>query len=67
VSHGRDLGPDDVSVPGDEMPAYAALRRGTPSPAEPAWIRLMDETGALVALATAGKAPGSLHPAVVLI
>jgi tRNA pseudouridine55 synthase len=51
VSHGRDLGPDEVSVPAGA----------------PEWIRLLDETGALVALATAGKAPGSLHPAVVLI
>ena len=87
VLHGRDLGPDDVSVPGDGMPAFArrvasrpdipALpgrsasadrpRRGTPSPSEPVWIRLMDGTGSLVALATAGNAPGSLHPAVVLI
>lgn len=65
VSHGRELGPDDVSVPAG--PAFAPLRRGTPAPAEPAWVRLLDATGALVALATPGKAPGSLHAAVVLI
>jgi len=51
VSHGRDLGPDDVSVPAGA----------------PEWIRLLDESGVLVALATPGTAPGSLHPAVVLI
>jgi tRNA pseudouridine55 synthase len=51
VSHGRELGPDDVS--------------GTVEAAE--WIRLLDGAGALVALATPGRAPGSLHPSVVLI
>ena len=51
VSHGRELGPDDVS--------------GTVEAAE--WVRLLDGAGALVALATPGRAPGSLHPSVVLI
>ena len=31
------------------------------------WVRLVDEEGHLVALATPGSRPGSLHPAVVLI
>ncbi len=31
------------------------------------WVRLLDERGRLVALAQPGEAPGSLHPAVVLI
>jgi hypothetical protein len=31
------------------------------------WTRLVDATGALVALATPGRTPGSLHPSVVLI
>jgi tRNA pseudouridine55 synthase len=51
VSHGRELGPGD----------YAA------GPVDSAWVRLFDDTGALVALATPGHAPGSLHPSVVLI
>lgn len=51
VSHGRELGPDD----------YA------PVPADPVWVRLLDATGALVALATPGQTRGSLHPSVVLI
>lgn len=51
VSHGRELGPGD----------YAA------GPLDAAWVRLFDETGALVALATPDHARGSLHPAVVLV
>jgi tRNA pseudouridine55 synthase len=31
------------------------------------WVRLLDADGSLVALATAGPRPGSLHPAIVLI
>lgn len=52
VSHGRVLGPEEVLA-------------AAPPGAE--WIRLVDGTGALVALATPGKAAGSLHPSVVLI
>jgi tRNA pseudouridine55 synthase len=52
VSHGRVLGPEQV---------------GAAVPADAEWIRLVDGTGTLVALATPGKAPGSLHPSVVLI
>ncbi len=51
VAHGRELAPGD----------YAA------APPDPAWVRLFDTTGALVALATPGRTPGSLHPSVVLI
>jgi tRNA pseudouridine55 synthase len=51
VSHGRELGADDVTAP------FAAAE----------WTRLLDATGTLVALATPGRAPGSLHPSVVLI
>lgn len=51
VSHGRELSPGD----------YAA------GPLDAAWVRLFDETGALVALATPDHARGSLHPAVVLV
>jgi hypothetical protein len=32
----------------------------------PEWIRLFDSDGHLLALATPGSTPGTLHPAVVL-
>jgi tRNA pseudouridine55 synthase len=51
VSHGRELGPEDLAAPAKPVQ----------------WTRLLDGTGALLALATPGKAPGSLHPSVVLI
>ena len=51
VSHGRELGPGD----------YAA---GT---MDSAWVRLFDDTGVLVALATPDHARGSLHPSIVLV
>jgi len=37
------------------------------APSAPEWVRLVDPDGQLVALATPGARPGSLHPAVVLI
>jgi tRNA pseudouridine55 synthase len=47
------------------------LERSTGQPgsdaAAPEWVRLVDPDGRLVALATPGTRPGSLHPAVVLI
>jgi len=51
VSHGRELSPVD----------YAN------EPVNSAWVRLLDATGELVALATPGQTPGSLHPSVVLV
>jgi tRNA pseudouridine55 synthase len=51
VSHGRELGPDDVTGPIEAAE----------------WTRLLDAAGTLVALATPGRTPGSLHPSVVLI
>lgn len=36
------------------------------SPKPDSWVRLFDGAGRLLALATAGNSPGSLHPAVVL-
>ena len=51
VSHGREISPED----------YA---NGT---VDSTWVRLFDGTGALVALATPGRARGSLHPSVVLV
>jgi tRNA pseudouridine55 synthase len=53
VSHGREI---------DQM----HMRSGTPAD-HPAWVRLLDEHGTLVALGQPGSAPGSLHPTVVLI
>jgi len=52
VAHGRELEDGDYIGTG---------------PRDPAWIRLLDESGALVAMGTPGPRPGSLHPAVVLI
>ncbi|NOT24550.1 MAG: tRNA pseudouridine(55) synthase TruB [Acidobacteria bacterium] len=51
VTHGREIGPDDYT-------------EGNPSSE---WVRLIDLSGALVALGNPGRAPGSLHPSVVLI
>jgi tRNA pseudouridine55 synthase len=51
VSHGRELAPEDLTGP------VGAVE----------WARLLDATGALVAVATPGRTPGSLHPSVVLI
>ena len=51
VSYGREISPED----------YA---NGT---VDSAWVRLLDGTGALVAMATAGQTRGSLHPSVVLV
>ena len=51
--HGRDLGPGD-------------LEKGVGTPA-PFFVRLIDPTGDLVAIATPIGASGLLHPAVVLV
>ena len=51
ASHGREVGPEDYV-------------NGT---LNSAWVRLLDGTGALVALATPGQTRGSLHPSVVLV
>jgi tRNA pseudouridine55 synthase len=55
VSHGREISPEDYSTNGAD---------GT---VDSAWVRLLDGTGALVALATPGQSRGSLHPSVVLV
>ena len=65
VSHGRLVEAADLLTPGPQDPAYAFRRAGPVDP--PEWVRLLDPGGALVALATPGVAPGSLHPSVVLI
>ena len=53
VSHGRAVEASDLT---ETAPQGAGE-----------WVRLLDPGGALVALATPGAAPGSLHPSVVLI
>jgi tRNA pseudouridine55 synthase len=59
VLHGRELGPADYVL----TPGPGGVSRET----DWEWVRLVDERGALVALATPGKVPASLHPSVVLI
>jgi hypothetical protein len=53
VEHGRDVGPADIAGP-------------PPAPASGAVVRLLAPDGRLLAVAEAGRAPGFLHPAVVL-
>ena len=53
VSNGRDLGPAQMSG----RPAVATAAT---------WVRLLDSSGALVALATPDAASGVLHPSIVL-
>jgi tRNA pseudouridine55 synthase len=56
VRHGRELGSCE----------YVGATLPSPGTAGP-WVRVMDEQGALVAMATPGRLPASLHPSVVLI
>ena len=60
VAHGRDLGP-----PQWRQTALGQNLEGPDGP-EP-WVRLLDEAGQLVALATRRQASPLLHPSVVLI
>ena len=60
VTHGREVHPEDF-VASPEDPA------GGGGGGTDAWVRLLDGTGTLVAMATSGQAPGSLHPSVVLV
>jgi len=59
VAHGREIEEGDYTA-GPQDPPYALS-------GNPAWVRLLDDKGALVAVAIAGRRPGSLHPSVVLI
>jgi len=58
VSHGQDV-----------LDAHVQSHSGLAGRDEPRpeWVRLLDNEGNLLAMATAGKNGGSLHPAVVLI
>jgi tRNA pseudouridine55 synthase len=54
LKHGRELGPGQLLSP-------------APCPLPPGgWLRLVDRAGHLMAMATPGSQPGSLHPSVVL-
>ena len=64
VSHGRELRPAD----------YVGAAQASPMPPPPAnptmaadWVRIVDASGALLAIGAPGSAPGSLHPTVVVI
>jgi tRNA pseudouridine55 synthase len=57
VAHGRDLGPAELAT-SCRPPATASVA---------AWVRLLDPSGRLVALATPSASPGSLHPSIVLL
>jgi tRNA pseudouridine55 synthase len=63
VSHGQQLEPAAAAL--EAAPTGSRLPTGAAPSGE--WFRLLDSEGHLVALATPGKRPGSLHPAVVLI
>ena len=58
VSHGRDLGPSQWRQPPNGRNIQGQADE---------WVRLLDEAGSLVALATRDRAGGVLHPSVVLI
>ena len=59
VAHGREVEAGDYTA-GPQNPPDALS-------GSPTWIRLLDDHAALVAVATPGSRPGSLHPSVVLI
>lgn len=63
--------PDDRrpphAPPVDRRPPHAPPADRRPGPMDPAWVRLLDAAGALVAVAAPGRRAGSLHPTVVLI
>ena len=58
VSHGRDIGPDQV--------LGAWLGSGLESSGAASWVRLVSTTGCLLAMAQPGATPDVLHPSVVL-
>jgi tRNA pseudouridine55 synthase len=73
IGHGRQLGPEQYErrLPESEAEtkvseALPPAERDRPASTEGTWVRLVDADGRLLALATAGPTPGSLHPAVVL-
>lgn len=71
VSHGREIeGQNLVAGPAGipTRPAPSGPGAGAEGAVAPQiWVRLLDDEGHLLALATTGTRAGSLHPAVVLI
>ncbi len=70
VSHGQEIeGHNLVPGPGwSDRPLSVANPDSAPAAAAPpVWVRLLDDDGHLLALATTGTRAGSLHPTVVLI
>jgi tRNA pseudouridine55 synthase len=61
VAHGQEVGP------AHQISGMALEPAGGGAGLAERWVRLVDEQGHLVALGTPGDAPGSLHPATVLI
>ena len=65
ITNGRELGPSQIAQRVDRGAAAVANAEDVRQPQE-RWVRLLDSEGHLLAVATAGQAPGSLHPSVVL-
>ena len=63
VAHGREL--DEIDYEHAPAPAGASSERVEEGRA--GWVRVLDASGGLVAIATTGTRPGSLHPSVVLM
>jgi tRNA pseudouridine55 synthase len=61
IRHGRELGPGQFGAADRGGSDLGLTVTGSAD-----WTRLLDGEGHLLALATPGKAPGSLHPSVVL-
>ena len=76
VSHGQEVEGDvtagaasasRVAARPDPSSAAWPVRDSGPAPAPQEWVRLLDNSGHLIAIARPGSRPGFLHPAVVLI
>jgi tRNA pseudouridine55 synthase len=71
VSHGRELSAEDYATStlatSTRATGTQAIGTNGNGPLDAPWVRLFDDAGTLVAMATPGQAPGSLHPSVVLV
>ena len=69
VGHGRELGVAQLLLEGKNGESADTSGSGLYGPTvtgQPEWTRLFDSDGHLLALATPGSMPGTLHPSVVL-
>ena len=66
IGYGRELGPAQLQTSGAQASLTSVAPQDLTRVVPQEWIRLLDAEGHLLALATAGKIPGSLHPSVVL-